>query len=243
MKELPLNLSPFKRLILLDSVSSTMDIAFRLARLGDRFVVVSANEQWSGRGKGNRVWFSNHRSLSFSLVIEGKILHKPSLLSVLSSVMVKRGIVSYLAIPVELKWPNDIMFKGKKLGGILGENWDNFAIIGIGLNVNNLEFPSGVESAVSLRQILGKEIDKMELLRSIIREFSLDFESFIKGSDSLISEWKKSCSYIGERVRFKSYNNIKEGIVIDIANDGALLVSINGKKRRVYSSDELVTER
>lgn len=219
-----------------------MDVALKLAKLGERFVVVSADKQWSGRGKGNRVWFSNSLSLSFSLIVEGEILHKPSLLSILAGVIVKRGIISYLAIPLELKWPNDIMFKGKKLGGILGENWGDFVIIGIGLNVNNLEFPDNIKSAVSLRKILGKEIDKIELLKSIIREFSLDFEAFIRGDDSLISEWKKGCSSIGERVKVKSYNNIEDGIVVDITSEGALLVSINGKERRIYSSDELLIE-
>lgn len=238
-----LNLPPFKKLISLDYVSSTMDVAFKLAKLGERFLVVSAQEQSAGRGKGGRRWYSDTLSLSFSLIIDGKLLHKPSLLSILTSVIVRRGIVSLLGLPIELKWPNDIMFKGKKLGGVLGENYDEFIIIGVGLNVNNLEFPPSLESVISLRQILGREVDKIELLKSIIGEFSSDFDTFIRGSDTLINEWKKACTTLGERVKIRSYNNIKEGIVIDIASDGALIVSLDGRKRKIYSSDELVTEK
>jgi len=244
VREIQLNLTPFKKLISLDSVSSTMDVAFKISQLGERFFVVSAEEQWAGKGKGNRRWYSDRFSLSFSIAIDGKFLYRQSLLSILAGVIVKKGIVSYLGIPIELKWPNDIVFKGKKLGGILGENWNEFIIIGIGINVNNLEFPCYLESAISLRQIQGREIDKVELLKSIIKEFSLDFNLFAEGNDILIKEWKKSCTTIGERVKFKSYNNIKEGIVTDIANDGALLVSLSdGRRKKIYSSDELVTER
>lgn len=126
MRKFSLNTHPFKEAIFLETVSSTMDVAFKLAKLGRRNTIILADNQWAGRGKDYRVWFSDDKSLSFSIIIDGKDLKKKSLITILASVLVRRGIISYLAIPINLKWPNDIIFKGKKLGGILGENFDEF---------------------------------------------------------------------------------------------------------------------
>jgi biotin-(acetyl-CoA carboxylase) ligase len=82
----------------------------------------------------------------------------------------------------------------------------------------------------------------MELLFSIIKEFSISFDLFINGSELLVKEWKKACSILGERVKFRSYNNILEGIVTDVSNDGALVVLTNGQRKKIYSTDELILE-
>jgi len=242
MIEFPLDISPFRRIILLEDVSSTMDVAFKLAKLGERNTVILANNQWAGRGKDYRVWFSDHTSLSFSIVIDGRLLKRKPLITILASVIVRNGIISYLAVPVSLKWPNDITFKGKKLGGILGESFDDFVIVGIGINVNTVKFPPYLLNAISLKEILGRDIDKMELLISILKEFSRNYDLFVSGSEILIKEWKRACSMIGERVKFRSYNNIIEGIISDISTDGALIITTEGRTRKVYSTDELILE-
>jgi BirA family biotin operon repressor/biotin-[acetyl-CoA-carboxylase] ligase len=243
MREVPLNIPPFKKLILLKEVSSTMDIAYKLGKLGERYVVIEAEKQSFGRGKGKRIWFSDHSSLLFSILLRGDLFYKPSLLSILASVIVKRGIVSLSGIPIKLKWPNDIIFNGKKLGGILGEDWGKFVIIGIGINVNEENFPPWLDMAISLYQITGREISKDDLLISILKEFSLSFEAFVNGSDILIKEWKKSCNILGERVKIKQGTSNKEGIIVDIAPDGALIVeAIDGRRRKIYSTEELILE-
>ncbi|MGC8971055.1 MAG: biotin--[acetyl-CoA-carboxylase] ligase [bacterium] len=242
MIELPLDISPFRRVIILENASSTMDVAFKLAKLGERNIVVLANNQWAGRGKDYRVWFSDDTSLSFSIIIDGETLRRKQLVTILAGIIVRNGIISYLAVPVSLKWPNDITFKGKKLGGILGESFDDFVIVGIGINVNTVKFPTYLSNAISLKEILGKEIDKMELLRSILEEFSRNYDLFISGSEILIKEWKKACSMIGERVKIRSYNDIIEGVISDISLDGTLIITIGGRKRKVYSTDELILE-
>lgn len=242
MIELPLDISPFKRVVLLESVSSTMDVAFKLAKLGERDIVIVANNQWAGRGKDYRVWFSDNTSLSFSIVIDGRLLKRKPLITILASVIVRNGIISYLAVPVSLKWPNDITFKGKKLGGILGESFNDFVIVGIGINVNTVEFPPHLSNATSLKEILGREIDKIELLNSILKEFSRNYDLFISGSEILIKEWKRACSMIGERVKLRRYNNIIEGIISDVSADGALIITTEGRRRKIYSTDELILE-
>jgi BirA family biotin operon repressor/biotin-[acetyl-CoA-carboxylase] ligase len=242
MLEFPLDIPPFRRSIFLKKASSTMDVAFKLAKLGERNIIILADSQWAGRGKDYRPWFSDETSLSFSIIIDGRPLKKRQLITLLASVIVRKGIISLLAVPISLKWPNDIIFEGKKLGGVLGENFEDFVIIGIGINVNTTDFPPYLSNAISLRKIIGREIDRMELLFSIIKEFSISFDLFINGSELLVKEWKKACSIMGERVKFRSYNNILEGIVTDVSNDGALVVLTNGQRKKIYSTDELILE-
>lgn len=242
MKELSLIASPFKKVFFLEKVSSTMDVAFKLAKMGERNIIISADNQWAGRGKDYRTWFSDDKSLSFSIIIDGKSLKKKSLVTILVSTLVRRGIISYLAVPVNLKWPNDIIFKGRKLGGILGENFNEFVIVGVGINVNTIKFPPYLTEAISLREIVGQEIDKIGLLISIIDEFSVNYNLLLEGDDLLIREWKNACIMLGERVKFRSYNNILEGIISDISDDGALIIVTDGQKRKIYSTDELILE-
>lgn len=242
MRKFSLNTHPFKEIIFLETVSSTMDVAFKLAKLGERNTIILANNQWAGRGKDYRVWFSDDKSLSFSIIIDGKSLKKKSLITILASVLVRRGIISYLAIPINLKWPNDIIFKGKKLGGILGENFDEFVIVGVGINVNTTRFPPYLAGATSLKEIVGKDVDKTKLLINIINEFSASYRLLLEGNELLIREWKNACIMIGERVKFKSYNNILEGIITDISDDGALVIVADGQRKKIYSTDELILE-
>ncbi|MGB9682549.1 MAG: biotin--[acetyl-CoA-carboxylase] ligase [bacterium] len=239
MREVPINIPPFKKIISLYRVSSTMDVAYMLGRLGERDIIVEAEEQWAGRGKGENRWFSDDNSLTFSLILDGGFIYKSSLLSILAGVMVRRGIISATGIPIKLKWPNDIIFNGKKLGGILGEDRGKFVIIGIGININQKSFPSWLDMPISLYQIIGKENRKDDILLSILREFSLGLEGFINGDERLINEWKRSCDILGKKIA--GYEIPKEeGIVIDLASDGALIVETrDGRKRRIYSTEEL----
>jgi len=241
MKETFIYLPPFKKLIFLKEVSSTMDVAYKLGKLGERYVVIEAEKQWAGRGKGERVWFSDTSSITFSIILMGNLLYRPSLLSILAGVIVRRGIISLTGIPIRLKWPNDLLFEGRKLGGILGEDWGKFVIIGIGINVNEEDFPPWLDMAISLYQMTRRKITKDDILMSIIKEFSLSFGAFVNGSDTLIKEWKKSCDILGEKVKIKYGTSKKEGIVVDVASDGALIVEdIDGRKRKIYSTEELI---
>jgi|YelNatPaOPRAMG01_1025707.scaffolds.fasta_scaffold00848_27 BirA family biotin operon repressor/biotin-[acetyl-CoA-carboxylase] ligase len=244
MRELHINIPPFKKIISLSRVSSTMDVAYMLGRLGERNIVIKAEQQWAGRGKGENVWFSDDDSLTFSIILNGGFLYKPSLLPLLAGAIVKRGIISMTGIPIRLKWPNDVIFNRKKLGGILGEDWGKFIIIGIGLNINQKDFPYWLDTAISLYQIIGRDIEKDDILMSILKEFSLSLDTLVgEGITLIINEWKKSCDILGERVIVRYGLSQEEGIITEIASDGALVVELrDGREKKVYSTEELLVQ-
>ena len=144
--------------------------------------VVSADEQTAGRGMGNNAWESEARqNLTFSLALDTRFL--PAGQQFLLSEAVPLGILCVLdgLLPKEklsIKWPNDIYFETHKLGGILinstiKANMMDTSIIGIGINVNQLEFKDWPTNPISLRQATGLTYDLEVLLKSIAESVAL----------------------------------------------------------------------
>ena len=138
--------------------------------------VVSANEQTAGKGMGNNGWESEvGKNLTFSLALDVSFL--PAEQQFLLSEAVPLGIMEVLdgILPAEklsIKWPNDIFYENRKLAGILinstiKANMMDISIIGIGLNINQMQFQDWPTHPISLQQITGKEYDLQPLLEQI----------------------------------------------------------------------------
>ena len=138
--------------------------------------VVSADEQTAGKGMGSNGWESEvGKNLTFSLALDVSFL--PAERQFLLSEAVPLGIIEVLdtLLPAEklhIKWPNDLYFENRKLAGILinstiKANMMDVSIIGIGLNVNQMQFQNWPTHPISLRQITGKEYDLQPLLEQI----------------------------------------------------------------------------
>ena len=138
--------------------------------------VVSADEQTAGKGMGNNGWESEVRkNLTFSLALDMSFL--PAERQFLLSEAVAVGIIETLdkILPAEklhIKWPNDIFYENRKLAGILinstiKANMMDVSIIGIGLNVNQMQFQDWPTHPISLQHITGKEYDLQPLLEQI----------------------------------------------------------------------------
>ena len=139
--------------------------------------VVSANEQTAGKGMGNNSWESEAgKNLTFSLAVDMSFL--PAEKQFLLSKAVPLGIIDVLdnILPNEklsIKWPNDIIYENRKLAGILinstiKANMMDISIIGIGLNVNQMQFKDWPTHPISLKQITGKTYDLQALLKQIV---------------------------------------------------------------------------
>src|SRR5260370_12539901 len=104
----------------------------------------------------------------------------------MAGVPVYSAVDAMTGVAVDLKWPNDLLIRGKKLGGILMEmhaepNQVRFVIVGIGLNVNQEKFPGELANlATSLRVETGKPQSRMELLVRLLREFESDYNRFVR---------------------------------------------------------------
>jgi len=159
---------------------------------------VIAEHQTAGRGQRGNTWESEAgKNLTFSTVLYPTALEVKNqfYLSMIVSFSVIYALENYTD-GFSIKWPNDIYWKDKKIGGILIENeleggYIVKSIIGIGLNINQKEFHSSAPNPVSLFQILGTEIDKMEVFQKIL-------SGLVGGSLFLENDMDKALSVIQE---------------------------------------------
>tara|TARA_Y100000739_G_C20575086_1_gene449825 strand:- start:271 stop:1035 length:765 start_codon:yes stop_codon:yes gene_type:complete len=216
---------------------STMDDVWELYRENNSTnILVVTDNQINGKGQKENQWFSQpSKSITCSFLIENIFKkEKINLYSILIPVSIVNGINNLLNIKIDLKWPNDLMFKDKKLGGVLIESKinsnSNIFNIGIGLNVNDdiFGYPENLKNnVISLKEIMGKPIQRELLLAFILNEL----ESIINQNNSqkIISLWLKYCNHLNKEIRFKLNNKIVRGIFIGINNLGQARIRFNNE--------------
>ena len=162
--------------------------------------VVSANEQTAGKGMGNNGWESEvGKNLTFSLAVDMGFL--PAERQFLLSEAVPLGIIEVLdkMLPVEklsIKWPNDIYFENRKMAGILinstiKTNMMDISILGIGLNVNQMQFQDWPTHPISLKMITGQDYDLPQLLERIAEHILLKVELLKSNPTSIEQDYLK----------------------------------------------------
>jgi len=219
-----------KKVIAYPSLSSTNDIAKREARKGAREgTVVLAEEQTAGRGRLKRAWLSPKGSIALSIILHPTPAQLPSLIMV-ASLAVAHCIEKVSGLETQIKWPNDVLIKGKKACGILIESdvrgsAVDYAVIGIGINVNLLpaDFPEIAATATSLAQELGREISRREMIRCLLVEAEKLYLALPEG-DSVFREWRDRLVTLGKEVELISGKTSYKGVAESVANDGSLLL-------------------
>src|SRR5215472_13323547 len=191
---------------------STNRVAFELARAEEpEGTVVLAEEQTGGRGRAGRVWHSERATgIYVSLLLRPKLAPvQAPLLTMMAGLSAHTAVEAGTGLSVDLKWPNDLIIRGKKAGGILTEmhaepGQIRFVVVGIGLNVNQERFSGELAGiATSLRQETGKTQSRMELLVRLLREFESDYNRFLReGIAGVIQRFEVLSSYAhGKKVR------------------------------------------
>jgi BirA family biotin operon repressor/biotin-[acetyl-CoA-carboxylase] ligase len=212
--------------IVMNQVSSTNDLSFENLHQvtpGNALVVV-ANEQTAGRGRLDRTW-STPAGSGIAMSISAHISDfeiELTAIPLLTGIAVHRALKQF-SVPVELKWPNDIIFSEpstRKLGGILLQLHSEKLIIGIGINVHMSLEELPVPTATSLL-IEGFQINRMDLIAGIISELN----SLRTANTDWLPEYKAVCATIGKKVLIQNSNGTElNGLAIDVGNDGSLLV-------------------
>ena len=216
-------------------VDSTNRVALELAHAGEpEGAVVLAEEQTAGRGRAGRTWHSERAvGIYVTLVLRPKLAPvQAPLLTMMAGLSAYTAIQAHSGLVVDLKWPNDLLIRGKKVGGILTEmhaepGQVRFVIVGIGLNVNQEKFPSELGSvATSLRIESGRPQSRLELLVRLLREFENDYNRFLtEGSGAVIERFTKVSSYAqGKRVRVSNGKDAFTGITAGLGPEGLLQV-------------------
>lgn len=216
--------------------TSTSDIVEKLARDGvDEGVVVFAESQTKGRGRLGRKWLSpTAKGLWFSILLRPRIrLQEATQLTIASGVALRRAIESETGLPATIKWPNDILIRGKKAAGILTElkaELDRvaYAIVGIGVdvNLNAGDFPLELKKmATSLKLETGSLVPRAELAVRILKELDSDYGRVRTGDfEQVADEWEKHCATIGHQVAIRVADRQVRGRAESLAEDGSLLV-------------------
>jgi BirA family transcriptional regulator, biotin operon repressor / biotin---[acetyl-CoA-carboxylase] ligase len=233
-----------------EQTTSTNDVIERLARDGVREgVVVFAESQTKGRGRLGRKWISPARKgLWFSILLRPNLRpQETTQLTVASATALRRAIVSQTNLPMEIKWPNDILINGKKVAGILTEmsaelDRVRHVIPGIGIDVNQDagEFPPELRKiATSLKIESGESLSRAALAVEILQELDKDYARVSTGKFSEIAdEWVEHCGTIGKDVTVQIGDRKIRGCAESLDDDGALILRTeHGRLQRITGGD------
>ncbi|MDO8568538.1 MAG: biotin--[acetyl-CoA-carboxylase] ligase [Dehalococcoidales bacterium] len=225
------------------SVTSTNDVANDAARQGEpEGTAVIADEQTAGKGRIKRTWATPPGgNIAVSIILRPRLSHLPYLV-MLASLAVARSIEAVTGLNCQIKWPNDVLIKGKKVCGILAESdvrgdTVNYAVVGIGINVNlNVsQIPEISATATSLFDELGREVSRVALIRRLLVEIDA---LYLAAPGSVYEQWRDRLVTLGKTVVVRSGETALEGIAESVNQDGSLLLRLpDGSSSTVIAGD------
>ncbi|MBC7224444.1 MAG: biotin--[acetyl-CoA-carboxylase] ligase [Anaerolineae bacterium] len=247
-----------RRLYWYEAVESTNTALLALAAQGapDGAVAV-AEYQTGGRGRGSRRWWAPPRTcLLFSILFRPAFPLPPAQshqLTMLCSLATCDAVAAVAGLSLALKWPNDLLLAGRKVGGILTEGSFtggrlSHVVVGVGLNVN-VDFaarPAGAdaqelaglaEEATSLMAHLGRPVDRTALLRAILERVDARYRRLGEG-ERFHEEWSQRLATLGQQVRVHTGTETLVGVAEAVDEGGALLLRLgDGSLRRILAGD------
>jgi BirA family transcriptional regulator, biotin operon repressor / biotin---[acetyl-CoA-carboxylase] ligase len=232
-------------------VSSTNDIALALTEVPvPEGTVIVAEQQSAGRGRLGRSWTSPRGGLWLSVILRpGLPPDRIAVVGLAAAVAAAQAIRETTGLLARLKWPNDVLVDGKKVVGVLAEvaAGGEWVVVGIGINANieqeALPDVAGYP-ATSLQVLVGRPVDRMALLRALLRELDHGYAVLRSaGTPATLRRWRELAGILDRPVRVEMPNGTIHGIAHDIDETGALLVRCDdGGIRRVVAGDVRVRE-
>ena len=239
-----------KKIHVFGELDSTNSEAYRMAREGgEEGEVVVADRQVRGRGRLGRRWLSPPGvNLYVSIILRPPILvRNATLITLMAAVATAKATKGTSGLQPRIKWPNDLLINNKKVAGLLNEmkgkaDKVEFIVLGIGINVNMTMgmIPEQMKStATSLREELGYEISRVELLHALLREVEQGYGAFLAGeTEGILHQWETFSQMLGTVVEVRSFNEVVRGRVKGIDSDGSLLLlAADGSERRIVAGD------
>ncbi|MBM4257569.1 MAG: biotin--[acetyl-CoA-carboxylase] ligase [Deltaproteobacteria bacterium] len=223
-----------------DEVDSTNAALVRMLRTGaEEGTVVIADRQTAGRGRVGKPWFSPPGvNLYLSVLMKPAIpIADAHFYTLIGSLAIVDALANY-DVSAQVKWPNDVILKDKKIAGVLSEiqiangHLDSL-ILGVGINVNisrndmNQQYSDAASGATSLIEVLGRPVDRNVLAARILENLERrHFQFLAHGKQSVVAEWR-SCSFLGRRVSINEGGIQVEGIAINLDDEGCLVVTLD----------------
>lgn len=240
------------KLIFFETTDSTNTYAkLNIENLEDKTVIYT-NFQTKGRGRFDRTWVNlgpDNIYMSIVLKPSEKFEQTYSNLTQYLSVCLCRLLEDFGLKP-EIKWPNDVLIKNKKVSGILaeavfkGQSFKGIVLgIGVNLNANSSEISNIDRPATSINLILGKSVNKTEFMKKLLEEFFTGYDEFLEhGFKSIKKEYEKKASFLNKNLKIAVFEDIKEGYCKSIDDFGNLiLVDKNGHEQQI-NMGEIIAE-
>ena len=235
-----------------DIIDSTQNQALKMAKeSSNNGSVIIATKQTGGKGRDGRRWISPKGGIWLSIILQPKFdITITTLFPIASALALSIAIEKTFSIKPELKWPNDLTIKGKKVAGMLVDvslesNRIENLVLGVGINfdVNVKQIEKLLKNTpnfygVATLREQKKEIKPIHLVQTFLVELEKIYKSLnAKQTENIISEWTSRSSTIGKNVELNTVDTKIKGKAIRIDKDGALVVSENNKQRRVIAGD------
>jgi len=234
----------------LDETDSTNLRAKDLAAGGaPEGTIVVAGTQTEGRGRKGRTWFSpSGGGVYISLILRPLLAPSEApRITLMTGVAAAEAIISLTRLDARIKWPNDILVRGKKIAGILTEistemDRIDYVVVGVGLNVNiqRESLAEGLrERATSILMETGESFSRVGLLKAFLKHFERYYKILQdKGFEPIRNRWKELSDNIGQRVSVELIGDVRTGRVVDIDPDGLLILEDDqGSIQRIASGD------
>jgi BirA family biotin operon repressor/biotin-[acetyl-CoA-carboxylase] ligase len=228
-----------RRVVCLAEADSTNAEALRLAAAGEPSgTVVVADAQNAGRGRLGRSWWAEPGgSLLASWLIRPELAaDRWPALTLVAGLAAARALIASAGIEVRLKWPNDLLIQGRKLGGLLAEADGRGAlVVGLGVNVRQTEFPDEIAGiATSVVAAGGRLVERSWVLAATLSSFGARMHD----PEAALDEYRGLCDTLGREVRVERVGaEPVEGIAHDVAPNGALIVEAESGRVSVSVGD------
>jgi BirA family transcriptional regulator, biotin operon repressor / biotin---[acetyl-CoA-carboxylase] ligase len=202
------------------------------ARMSKHGTAYFAHEQTKGKGQRGKSWDSlKAQNIILSVVYEPLSLNPSSAFLLSSAVALGcyRFCKVYTGDEMRIKWPNDLYWRDRKAGGILIENlirgnlWE-FAIAGIGININQVSFPPNLPNPVSFRQITGKDFPVVPLAKELCQYLQDSWITLLQDPEQIIADYNEALYKRGEKVKLKQVNRTFEARIDAVNKNGQLEV-------------------
>jgi len=230
-------------------VSSTNTLALQMAEQGaPEGTVVISESQKQGRGRMGRNWISQPEAgIYLSLILRPNFVPMQApCITLMAAVALVEALEQALGVKAAIKWPNDVMIGGKKVSGILTElkaemECIHYMIVGIGINVNNAEFPEALQAKVtSLLLELKREVSRIPVVQALLNALERWYLITLGagGIERTFNRWRELSSTLGQDVEVNVGDEVLKGVATRLGADGSLYVKLDsGVEKQILAGD------
>jgi len=239
-----------KKVYYFNTIDTTQNFAMEIATKNNmNGAIIIAKKQTGGRGRMKRKWKSPVGGIWMSIIIHPKFdVSFTTLVPIAISLALCMAIEKILKIKPELKWPNDVTIKGKKVAGVLVDasivsNEIEYMIIGIGINfkIKPTELANAIKKTPNfygVTTLVKKDVNSLPLFRQFLYELENVFQLIdSKHIKKIVNQWTKRSSTLGRNVSIVTENGKINGKALKIDNDGALIISKGKKIEKILAGD------